>query len=309
MSYADRNVYYAKNISIDLGASKGWHDERRKRRGDRWLIERYDEHLGTDWVVLTPGERAKPQPKIMTRGQCLYCSSPLQFFGQPDNEPFVGDQSFAGECQICGWWFCQSQRVRDAEGLYDGGEYHEGILSELDISALDLPVQILTSHLRTKFEDVRSVHPRTFELLCESILSEHFDCEVRLTGYSKDKGVDLYLIRGEVTRAVQLKRRGKPISEGVAPAREFLGAMVENEIQTGVFISTAQRFTRGAQKLASSPVLRSQGINIELIDAHGLEEIFDRRGLMDKPWKRIASIKPPRIIFPPNKGREPRFPW
>ncbi len=309
MSLAERYVHYAKSISLDLGASKGWHDERRRRRGDQWLSRRYDAFLGTDWVVLTPGEQAKPQPRIMTSGCCPYCGHRLQFFGQPDNEPLIGDQSFAGECESCGWWFCQYQQVRHAEGLYDGGEYHEGILSELDVSALDVPTGLLIQHLRSKFDDVRFLHPRMFERLCESVLSEHFNCEVRLTGYSKDKGVDLYLIRCETTRAVQLKRRSRTISEGVAPVREFLGAMVENEMQTGIFISTAPSFTRGAREFAASPALGRRGMKIELIDAHGLEEIFDRRGLRDKPWKRIPTVKSPRVIFYPNPPRDPRFAW
>lgn len=306
MPSTDRAVYYAESVSVDLGRCNLWGDPR-YRLPREWLRDRFDEFLGTDWVTLDTGER-HPQPKIMTRGECPYCCGSLQFFGQPNNEPLIGEHTFAGECQFCGWWFCEYEQVRDPEGIYDGGQYYEGILTRLDIGDLDVPLDVLTRHLRMKFEDVRFIHPRTFETLCRDVLSEHFDCDVRLTGYSKDHGVDLYVIDGDITRAVQLKRRSKSVSEGVSPVREFLGAMIENETPTGIFISTADRFTKGARDLASSPSLHRQGINICLMDAHGLQELFDRRELKDKPWKQIPSIKPPKL-FLYKTPREPRFPW
>src|SRR3569623_2125361 len=108
MSDTGRVVYYAKNITVDLGTRGEWEQkERRPRPG--WLTDRYREHLVTDWVRLEPGGDARPQPRILTRARCSYCGGQLIFYGQPNNEPFAGDQTFAGECQSCGWWFCESQ--------------------------------------------------------------------------------------------------------------------------------------------------------------------------------------------------------
>ncbi|HZG44910.1 MAG TPA: restriction endonuclease [Allosphingosinicella sp.] len=307
MNRGERNVFYARSRSLDLGASNEWGDPRRRYTG--WLADRYQELLGTDWVVASPDGTKKPQPRILTGGRCTYCGENLVFYGQPDNEPFVGDQSFAGECEGCGWWFCESQQVRHAEGQYDGGEYHEGILSEFNISEIELPVNLVVTHLRNRFEDVHTLHPRTFERLCRDILSEHFHCDVTLTGYSKDHGVDLYLIRGNENYAVQLKRRSRSISEGVVPVREFLGAMVASGVQKGLFISTATAFTREAKRLVSSPNLAQKGLHIELIDRGALQGILEQRELLDKPWKRISTVRPPKVIFHGRGGREPRFPW
>ena len=301
-----RSVYYADHIGAEFGdGSRPLSDWEARVRARRDLL------LSVDWLTdPSTGKRNRPQPVVLSKPYCLYCSGDLVFFGQPNNEPFVGDFSFAGECQRCGWWFCESQHVTYPDGDHSHDDFYEGVLRAFAIDHLDLPLDMLRHYLQRNFEDIRNINPRKFEELCQSVFYDHFACEVRLTGYSRDGGVDLYLVDSEQPCAVQLKRRGGAVTEKVGAVREFLGALVEQGAMRGLFVSTADRFSLGARKAAHSPHLAQLGIKLDLMDYSGLRELFQERSLDNKPWKQVANVREPRLCFSHDeRNRPPRFPW
>jgi hypothetical protein len=198
-----RSVYYADHIGAAFGDGS-----KSLSKWEAAVMARHDLLLSYEWLFdPKTGRNNKPQPVVLGRPQCLYCAGALNFFGQPDNEPFRGDQSFAGECECCGWWFCQSMHYRGADHDFTHNDYYEGVLRTFDIDHLDLPIDMLRHYLQRHFDDIRNVHPRKFEELCRDVFRDHFDCEVRLTSYSRDGGVDLYLVDSQQPFVVQLRAR------------------------------------------------------------------------------------------------------
>ncbi|MBL0107096.1 MAG: restriction endonuclease [Ignavibacteria bacterium] len=58
--------------------------------------------------------------------------------------------------------------------------------------------------------------------------------------------------------AVQVKRREKiDKTESVSTIRDFLGAILLGDYPKGIVVSTADKFTKPAQKSSSSPFLKA----------------------------------------------------
>ncbi len=282
----------------------------------------YNDHVWLDLTVRQPrrGQRRKTYPssqsgRVLKTGipilefpHCHYCGAGLQFFGQPDNSPFYGDFSFAGECKGCGWWFCETGHVFDAIGEYRYHRYYEGILRRFEIDRYEVPLSLLRKHLSLTFADVRNIHPRRFEELCESVFREHFRCDVRLTGYSADGGIDLYVVHGDTPFVVQLKRRTTASHEGVAAIREFVGALVLQGETRGLFVTTGSGYSPAARQAAANHRLEKLGIKLELVDYTQLSSMFKSREPAAKPWKAIPDIRTPS---PKRAGVDvlTPFPW
>jgi hypothetical protein len=225
---------------------------------------------------------------------CPYCSSsPLMLtVGQEHIREFLGDNHLVKQCAGCGWWFY----VRESYVTFDNFQewrYYEGIIQRYDVRSIETPLGILKQHLTRKFEDVRHIHHRTFEALCRDIFSEHFDCDVRLTTSTRDGGIDLYAVLGDKRYVIQVKRRAKTVAEGVEPIRAFLGAMVTAGETNGIFVTTAERFSRAAQSTAIALPLRSHGIRLELVDYQRLQELFSGSvAAQQPPWQALGAKEP-----------------
>ena len=235
-------------------------------------------------------KRALSHPSLRN---CPYCNGELLTIVKdgpvPLNTSTIRPEHLVKKCSVCGWWFydyCLWGYLHD----FYCWNYYEGVLRKFDISAISLPLQILRRHLAKRFEDIHSIHPRKFEELCQDIFRDWLDCEVKLTSYSKDGGVDLYAIDGETKFAIQLKRRANDVSEGIQAIRAFLGAMVINGEINGIFCTTANRFSDYVKRAVFSPPLRKYGIRIELIDYKKLRDIF---GFVAKnrrdPWDELLT--------------------
>jgi hypothetical protein len=103
----------------------------------------------------------------------------------------------------------------------------------------------------------------------------------------RDGGLDLLLVQGETNWVVQVKRRRSAgRAEGVDVIRDLVGAMTLAQQRRGIFVTTADRYTRGARKTAARADAIGAVDSIELIDfarfAALLELTFDRA---ERPWQ------------------------
>jgi restriction system protein len=289
---ANRSTYYVEHLSLDLEAADRFSKSERRVHA---LLQRAKSIAGHS-------------PPILDFPRCAYCGASLDFYGQPDNRPFYGKYSFAGDCRGCGWWFCETGNVVDAIGEYRAHHYFEGVLRRFQIDEYSTPLDLLRAHLQRNFKDVRHIHPRKFEELCQGVFREHFHCDVRLTAYSSDGGIDLYVVHSNEPFVVQLKRRSGESREGVTAIREFLGALVLNGQTRGMFVTTADDFTKSAKEAAGNPKLRGLGIQLELNGYKELEGMFRTRSNTWRPWKMIPEV----LIPEPQEGgsaTELLFPW
>ncbi|MCB1676989.1 MAG: restriction endonuclease, partial [Halioglobus sp.] len=156
----------------------------------------------------------------------------------------------------------------------------------------DIPVSTLRRELSRKPEIAYNLHPTKFEKLVGSILKDHFDCEVKHIGRSHDGGIDLILIRSNTDIVIQVKRRKSAIAtEGVAVIRDLIGAMAIKDKRQGIFVTTANKFSREAQKAVAAVVNNKKVDKIELIDYSKLINILQLvRNKTERPWEKLIDL-------------------
>jgi hypothetical protein len=158
---------------------------------------------------------------LMAGDPCPYCHEQLL-----SQHACAGDTNIhhLGLCVSCGWWILEDKWKANTNGTYRS----DGLIAKLaEFQEADhlVPMNALRAYVagqRTKFD---KISPRAFERLAADVLAEHFKCEVRLSGHSKDGGIDMYAVIGERTWAFQVKRRLSARPEGIEGVREFLGAL------------------------------------------------------------------------------------
>src|SRR5262249_41369838 len=148
-----------------------------------------------------------------------------------------------------------------------------------DLSAKDVPVSVLREHLTAKGDlDFRLIHPWAFErLIADCLLHEFGPCEVHhvgVNGGGGDGGVDIYMIKDDVTWLVQVKRRLNRKPESIETIRLLNGALLREGRFRGMVVTSAESFTRNA---LSETVIQTPGpYRVRLIDRGGVMEMFSQ---------------------------------
>jgi hypothetical protein len=202
---------------------------------------------------------------------CRWCGTNLEF---------VEDHDASGRftrierrnCPSCGWWDTDAYLPIEQEGKwYSSFSIHRrAILKEFSISSAQVPVADLARHVVKHPESVLKVDPYKMEELVAGVFSRTMDCRVEWLGGPGDGGVDLLLVRGDETYAVQVKRVSsaeRPIR--VSLVREFVGAMVIEGIAKGIFVTTSS-FTKQAKRAAIRATHRTGVSRVDLVDGSGL---------------------------------------
>ena len=190
--------------------------------------------------------------------------------------PGYGCFKLVATCPVCGWWYVV-ERGHESNGAGQPPAYH-GILKSFDLSDAAIPITILQHELPKKFSDVTHVNPYRFEDYVAEVLRMDFRCEVRRLGYSRDGGIDLFLLQGDKCVAVQIKRRlqhNKP--EGISPIREFVACALLKGIHDLLFVTTADRYTAGALDVASQFTAKGIIKSYKLVDLNTLQNIVCRQ--------------------------------
>lgn len=158
------------------------------------------------------------------------------------------------ECEKCGWWTYKTRfseeldYVDKIDALYSDNKYY-AITKKYDISDKTIPIEVLGNELKKKTDLIYSIAPYKLEELCTDILKGIYDCEVHHVGMSGDGGKDIIILESDDPILVQVKRRENPNHiELVKGVREFVGTMFIEDVKKGIFISTAKRFSKGAEE-------------------------------------------------------------
>ena len=234
---------------------------------------------------------------------CRYCRRGLRTLGsQALGSKGAGEwsQKLLHVCDGCGWWVVVWDQGY-AYGSYEGAinlKRGSGLLRTLDPSDISIPLDQLRRYLLARYEDRFKLNPKRFEDIVGGVFSD-FDYSVRVTSYSGDKGIDVAVLDSESGGmiGVQVKRyAGKIAPEQI---RAFAGALVQNSMTEGVFVTTSS-FTPGAVETAAE--LRQRGTGIELWDADAFyeklqmsqrplyEEVEDPAAPFHALWENHESI-------------------
>jgi len=221
---------------------------------------------------------------------CIYCSTKMIKLSGND----IPEVAYKGNCfrtgcmlgcPICGWWTGLSLRGEICLQAHDDGfielRQRSGVLKNLNLNDLSLPLNELRNYLVAKYDDRFNIHPRKYEELVGGVFSD-FGYRVRITSYSGDDGIDLYILDGkdDATVGIQVKRYKNNIS--VEQIRSFVGALMLKGLTTGIFVTTSD-YERGAKNTADIAEFRL-ALGITLMDSKRFYEalkISTRSSLWD----------------------------
>lgn len=163
------------------------------------------------------------------------------------------------------------QRIRNPEAGADQKMHvsapNSGPPSKFQVSSTQFAAQL------------RAIDWYQFEKLV-ALMYEKQGCQVtRRGGANPDGGIDLIIEKNGITAAIQCKQ-WKTWNVGVKAVREFLGALIDAQIQHGIFI-TLNGYTGDAKLLAEKH-------GIKLINETGLIAMLD--GLQIQTDSRVLEI-------------------
>lgn len=196
-------------------------------------------------------------------------------------------------CPVCGWWVVIRVCCYDGERILPN-VYNfyarAAVLKKLDLDDISLPLDDVSQYLLAKYEDRFLLNPRLFEETVASVF-RNAGYYARTTAYQNDGGIDVILDgKGNKTIGVQVKRYKNSIR--VSQIREFAGALIENDMTKGIFVTTS-KFQSGAYKSVSN--FGDRGIGIELMDSERFYDALQiKRGtekLCDEIIKEVSNIK------------------
>jgi restriction endonuclease Mrr len=159
-------------------------------------------------------------------------------------------------------------------------QLHHAVYSEIALNSLTLRIEQLRAHLARFWDERKSISAQQAEDLVASVLRDYYGGDVlRVTANANapDGGIDLFIVSkdGLVSRAVQVKRRLAREAESVQDVRNFIGAMLLSGVSNGVFVTTAERFSKNAADVESNRNLTKHRLSLELIDGERLLELLD----------------------------------
>lgn len=219
--------------------------------------------------------------------RCPFCAGRLSFAWSHDH-PAPHDLCFV-VCAGCAWWRGEGYIASTAESEWRLCRERVAILRRFSLDSPDIPLELVRRHLARCPQDSRWLNPRRLEDLVGQVFSDFLDCETVHIGGRGDGGVDLILVEGDRTYAVQIKRRHVQKPEGVALVREFLGAMLLRGEVRGLYVTTAPRFTRAAIEAASAAQDRRLVERLELIANPRLTALCARTVDLSAPWEEAVS--------------------
>lgn len=248
------------------------------------------------------------KPIFYSGGVCPHCRVDAPVVRYSDN-PEVSSVGIAQSLWVrscpCGWWEIERLGVLGPDIGYDSESYswahankwyRHGVLRSFSIEDHDVPIIALRQALSRYSHLVHSIHSRKMEELVASVMSDFFGgCEVDLCGKTGDGGIDLLMIVCETPKAVQVKRRTNAESvEGVSSIREFLAAMQLRGITQGVYVTTADHFSRPAKKTASRAVTLDLVTSFELLDRHRFFDMLRATApaIATKNWEPQTTFAP-----------------
>lgn len=202
------------------------------------------------------------------------------------------------QCPTCGWWEYSYRNQSDA--ILDGirasdVEYISAKLRTFDNASVEVPLEVLRTYLLKKPEIIYEIDAHKMEDLVRSVLKDFLpDCEVRHFGKTRDGGRDGLLIDSEGYQTLlQVKRRTKSdATEGVVALRELMGvAILEDNLKGCIFVSTADHFSRDAEKYAQQVLSTNIIEKFELVNC---DEFLSRLKLVQdnipEEWRKLIRL-------------------
>lgn len=231
---------------------------------------------------------------------CPFCGTSLKevFIGMKSGtmgtDLFYERQVF--ECPKCFWWTYKTHFSDSDDSIgsinadYTDTRYY-AIAKKFDIADKFLPIDVLKYELQKRKDILYNIDPYKLEELCQDILKGIFDCEVLHVGQTGDGGKDLIVLASDDPILVQIKRRQNPNSvELVKGIREFIGTLFIEDRRSGIYISTAERFSAGAKNTVTNLLNQRKLDYFQFIDYDKLCSLIDTTLPSVPRWKEFVNF-------------------
>lgn len=153
-----------------------------------------------------------------------------------------------------------------------------GCLKDLDYNKSDLPLSEVRNYLVRNYENRFNVNPRFFEELVADVYRD-FGYQAICTGYSNDGGIDVILVKDDLTVGIHVKRSKNKIK--LEQIGSLLDSLMINGYKAGMFVcasdfqigvyTIAERFSiefingnRFYDQLREAQIIRNQLSNIDV---------------------------------------------
>lgn len=190
-------------------------------------------------------------------------------------------------CYKCGWWqITEKEHLEDLGLSHDPFIYHS-ILERVEENSERAKIITLRQSLQKDWEGRKNLSAGDAAEIVRDIMKEHYNCNVIHTQgnvNTPDGGIDLLVGHDgqKVLAAVQVKRRKNGDPEGISHVREFVGALAIQGQKNGVFVTTAERFTRTVHK-EQKLLHENSHIKLDLIASSQLLELLNATTPYDSP--------------------------
>lgn len=204
-----------------------------------------------------------PEENTIRSDKCIFCKCNLKTIYK-ETSTWNNHIKEINVCPICGWWAIwesSSNIVLKNDRLSFNLYGTSAVLKKLSLMDIEQPIDEIRQYLLVKYEDRFTMHPRLFEETVESVF-KNIGFQTIITSYHNDGGIDVILNDGISEIGVQVKRYKDSIQ--VSQIREFLGALIENGMTHGIFVTTS-KFQKGAYN--SIEKFSEQKYKIELMDS------------------------------------------
>lgn len=224
---------------------------------------------------------------------CIFCKSKLKKIYEIDlkreNAWNYEHKKQIRVCPICGWWTVIQNYCANGQYCGDPPIYRDhgttAILKRLDLTNISLPIEDVSQYLLAKYESRFTMHPRLFEETVASVF-RNIGYNVRITAYHNDGGIDVVLDgKDDKIIGVQVKRYKNSIE--VSQIREFAGALIENDITKGIFVTTS-KFQKGAYKSVSN--FKERGIGIELVNGDQFYDALQIKQINVSEYEELINM-------------------
>jgi restriction system protein len=214
------------------------------------------------------GHASRSELGLPERG-CAYCRTPMKILADDrQTSRLIYNHEEHGKyinvCMRCGWWEFRRYDWTVGSSGEDRLEWGAvGVLRRLDVADISVPTDELRQHLIAKFDERFSIHPKKYEDIVGGVFKD-FGYSVKITSYSRDDGVDIFVFDGAADSVVGVQvKRWRGMIEA-AQIREFAGALMLHGVVQGVYV-TASDYTKGATSTAAR--LEKAGLRITLWNA------------------------------------------
>lgn len=217
---------------------------------------------------------------------CACCGGTMVPVHRSEINQLFNDVMLCIACTTCGYW-----KFGESEG--SGIDtwtipFARGFDQNIHTPSL---VQ-LAKVIRADPEKLNHLHPTQFEILVGSILREFYECEVRHVGRSGDDGVDLIAIIKDSPTLVQVKRRIRHDAiEGIEVVKLLFASAFAQGAISGMVVTTAQRFSRPAQRWIQTQVLHDAGFSMDLVQLNDFMHMVEATNNMvgPDPWRLFVE--------------------